>query len=74
MKNKNIIYVDTWKIIPYLQANQYRLKTNNIDSLIFISTIIKKLLMVFCFLDLVFLRKKRTGLVVYRCSSPQSYW
>ena len=60
---KNIIYVDIWKIIPYLQANQYRLKTNNIDSLIFISTIIKKLLMVFCFLDLVFLRKKRTGLV-----------
>ena len=71
---KNIIYVDIWKIIPYLQANQYRLKTNNIDSLIFISTIIKKLLMVFCFLDLVFLRKKRTGLVVYRCSSPQSHW
>ena len=30
-----------FKIIPYLQANSYWLKTKNIDSLIFISTIIK---------------------------------
>ena len=34
-------YIDIWGIILYLQANPYRLKTKNINSLIFISTIIK---------------------------------
>ena len=33
--------IDIWEIIPYLQANRYRLKTKNIKNLIFISTIIK---------------------------------
>ena len=32
---------DIWEIILYLQANPDRLKTKNINSLIFISTIIK---------------------------------
>ena len=33
--------IDIWEIILYLEANPYRLKTKNIISLIFISTIIK---------------------------------
>ena len=54
------------KIIPYLQANPYRLKNKNINSLILISTIIKKLvLMIFLFYRLGFLRKKRKGLAEY---------
>ena len=35
------LYIDICEIILYLQANPYRLKTKNINSLIFISTIIK---------------------------------
>ena len=35
------LYIDIWEIIPYLQANPYRIKTENINSLIFISTTIK---------------------------------
>ena len=35
------LYIDIWEIILYLQANPYRLKTKNINSLIFVSTIIK---------------------------------
>ena len=35
------LYTDIWEIILYLQANPYRLKTKNINSLIFISTIIE---------------------------------
>ena len=35
------LYIDIWKINLYLQANPYRLKTKNINSLIFVSTIIK---------------------------------
>ena len=33
--------IDIWEIILYLQANPYRLKTKNINSLTFISTIIE---------------------------------
>ena len=33
--------IDICKIIPYLQANPYWLKTKNMNSLIFISAIIK---------------------------------
>ena len=35
------LYIDTWEIILHLQANPYWLKTKNINSLIFISTITK---------------------------------
>ena len=35
------LYIDIWKINLYLEANPYRLKTKNINSLIFVSTIIK---------------------------------
>ena len=35
------LYIDIWEIIMYLQGNPYRLKTKTINSLIFISTIIK---------------------------------
>ena len=35
------LYIGIWKIIQYLQANPYRIKTDNINSLVFISTIIK---------------------------------
>ena len=35
------LYIDIWKIFPYLQPNPYRLKTKNINSVIFISNIIK---------------------------------
>ena len=35
------LYIDIWEIILYVQANPYRLKTKNINSVIFISTIIK---------------------------------
>ena len=34
-------YIDIWEIILYLQANLYGVKTKNINSFIFISTIIK---------------------------------
>ena len=34
-------YIDVWEIILYLQANTHRLKIKNINSLIFIRTIIK---------------------------------
>ena len=34
------LYIDIWEIILYLQANLYRFKTKNINSLICISTII----------------------------------
>ena len=62
----NQLYIHIWKIIPYLQANPYRLKNKNINSLILISTIIKKLvLMIFLFYRLGFLRKKRKGLAEY---------
>ena len=35
------LYVDIWEFILYLQANPYRLKTKNINSLIFVRTTIK---------------------------------
>ena len=35
------LYIDIWEIILYLQANPYRLKTKNVNNLIFISTIIE---------------------------------
>ena len=35
------LYIDIWQVIPYLQANPFWLKTKNIKSLIFVSTIIK---------------------------------
>ena len=41
--------IDIWEIILYLQANPYRLKTKNINSLIFISTIIKQLILMIFF-------------------------
>ena len=68
------VYIDMWEII-YLQAKPYRLKSKNINSLIFISTIIKWLMLViflFCF-GLVFFKKEKKELVIYLCSSPQSY-
>ena len=43
------LYIDIWEIILYLQANPYRLKTKNINSLIFISTIIKQLILMIFF-------------------------
>ena len=35
------LYTDVWKITPYLQANPYRLKAKNINSITFVITIIK---------------------------------
>ena len=35
------VYTGIWKIIPYLRAYPYWLKTKNINILIFISTIVK---------------------------------
>ena len=35
------LHTDIWEIILYLQANPNRLKTKNINSLIFVSTIVK---------------------------------
>ena len=35
------LHIDFREIVPYLQANPYTLKTKNINSLIFVSTIIK---------------------------------
>ena len=35
-----ILYIDIWEIILYLQANPNRLKTKNINSLVFTTTII----------------------------------
>ena len=56
------LYIDIWRIIPFLQANPYWLNAKNISSLIFISTVIKQLiLMIFFFLFFRprILRKKR---------------
>ena len=49
------LYVGVSKIIPYLQANPYRLKTENINSVIFISAITNAN----DFFRLGFLRNKR---------------
>ena len=56
-------------------TDPYRLKAKNINSLIFISTIIKLLMLniFFYFIDLVLLREKRKQLFVYWCSSPQIF-
>ena len=35
------VYTDIWEIVLYLQVNPYRLITKNINSIVFISTIIK---------------------------------
>ena len=35
------LYIDIWEIILHLQANSYRLKTKNMNNLIFINTMIK---------------------------------
>ena len=52
------LYIDIWKIILYLQANPYRLKTKNTNCFIncFISTFIKyiMLMILFCFIGLAF--------------------
>ena len=58
------LYINNREIILYSQANPYRLKTKNINSLIFISTIIK-CNGCFRFIGLGFLRKNRKGLVVF---------
>ena len=62
------LYIDIGKIIPHLQGNLYRQKNKTINSLIFISAIIKQIkLMIFWFwfLGLTLLRKKRKELVIY---------
>ena len=50
-----------WETIIYLQANPYRLKTKIINSLIFICTIIKYLMLIIflCFIVLVFFKKEK---------------
>ena len=54
------LYIDIWKIIPYLPANPYQLKTKNINSLIFLVTLLN-VNDIFCFLGLSILeRKERT--------------
>ena len=35
------LYIDTWKIILYLQANPNRLKNKNINSLVYVNTTVK---------------------------------
>ena len=50
------LYICIWETTLFLQANPYRVKTKNINILIFISTIINKLmLIIFC------LKKKKRG-------------
>ena len=39
------LYIHIWEIISYLQANPYRLKTKNTNSLTFVITIIKELML-----------------------------
>ena len=39
--------IDIWEITLYLQANPYGLKTKNINSFTFISTIVKQLMLMF---------------------------
>ena len=57
------LYVNIWKIIPYLQPNPNRLKAKNINSFIFITIIIKQLMLMILivFYACFFLRKKRKG-------------
>ena len=64
------LYIDIWEIILYLQANPYLLKNKNINSLIFISTIIKYvMLMIFSFDSVDFLQKeKRTACCILASS------
>ena len=74
------LYIDIWKTVPYLQANPYRLKIENINSLIFISAIIKWLMLLifvlfcfFCFCFCFFFFAFYGWFVVYWCSSPKSF-
>ena len=39
--------IDIWEITLYLQANPHGLKTKNINSFTFISTIVKQLMLMF---------------------------
>ena len=48
------LYIDICKIISYLQANPHPLKTENINSLIFTSTIIKQVVLIFFVNDFFF--------------------
>ena len=43
------LYIDIWEINHYLQVNPYRLKTKKINSLIFISKILKKIMFIIFF-------------------------
>ena len=62
------LYIDIWKIIPYLQTDPYLLKTKNINSLVFINTYQNNADDVFCFSSW----KKRKELAVYWGFSPQN--
>ena len=60
------LYIDIWKIIPDLQANTSRLKTKNLNSVIFKITIIKYIMVndFLCFRP-AHLRAKSKVLAVY---------
>ena len=66
------LYTDIWKIISYSQTNPYWTKAKDINNSIFISSIIKQLILIsiFCFLGLAFLRKRSKGQDVHWCFSP----
>ena len=57
------LYIVISRIIPYLQANPYGLITKNINSLIFISTITKWLMLMifFVFREDFFKKQKKTA-------------
>ena len=57
------LYIDIWEIILHLQANPYRLKTYDINSLIFISPIIEQLMLVIFLIYRFNFFKKEKGLL-----------
>ena len=69
------LYTDIWKIISYSQTNPYWTKAKDINNSIFISSIIKQLILIsiFCFLGLAFLKREAKGKMYIDVFLPQSY-
>ena len=71
------LYIDTWKIISYLQATPCWIKTKTINSLAFISVIIKQLMLIiffFCFLGLAFLKNWNWNMPIIKTIEIFSYF
>ena len=61
------LYVDIGRIIPYLQANPYWLKTKNINGLIFSALLLNKSMLTMCFVFMLgfFKEEKKRGCCMF---------